>query len=205
MRVIVPEILDTLDASHPEARRSRRDLRRIDAFLGNTRWIVREVGALTGLSVAELGAGDGRLCRQLAAAGARVTGLDLVPAPDEADFEWCRGNFFQTLSGRSFDVIVGSLVLHHFDATDLARLGTLLSRARYLVFAEPLRHLFPLVGSFFAAPFVGRVTRHDMPVSIRAGFAPGELARLLGLEPGRWTIEERRVWRGTVRFRAVRR
>lgn len=180
-------------------------MRRLDAFLGNTRWIVREVGALSGLSVAELGAGDGRLCRRLAAAGARVTGLDLIPAPDGADFEWCRGNFFETLSGRSFDVVVGSLVLHHFDETELARLGTLLARARHLVFAEPLRHPLPLVGSFLAMPFVGRVTRHDMPVSIRAGFVPGELPRLLGLDPAGWTIDELRVWRGTVRFRAARR
>lgn len=204
-RVIVPELLDEMDPSHPDALRSRADLRRLDAYLGNSRWIVREVAALGRVGVVELGAGDGRLCRQLASTAASVTGLDLVPDPGIPRVAWRRGDFFETLGEETFDVVVACLVLHHFDDARLAVLGRLVARARHLVFVEPLRHPFPLAGSLLAHPFVGRVTRHDMPVSIRAGFLPGELGGLLGLDPAEWEIAERLVWRGTVRFRATRR
>ena len=52
-------------------------------------------------------------------------------------------------------------------------------------------------------PWLGEVTRHDMGVSIRAGFRRGELAGLLGLGAG-WAWRERTDLRGAIRLVARR-
>jgi hypothetical protein len=49
------------------------------------------------------------------------------------------------------------------------------------------------------------VTRHDMPTSIRAGFCPGELPALLGLDSKKWSVSESSHWRGALRLAASRR
>lgn len=211
MRVVTPEILDTLDPGHPDARRSRRDLRRLDRFLGGSRWIVRAADrhrAAAAAGIVELGAGDGRLCNALSKrlAGCPITGLDLAAPeiPPAPGVRWRSGDFFQTLPGVSGGVVVGSLILHHFDREALRCLGEMLRPFRVLLFSEPLRHPWPLLLSMLSRPLVGTVTRHDMPASIRAGFRAGELAPLLGLDAPGWdTVESTRV-RGILRFEAWR-
>ncbi|MFY8268654.1 MAG: hypothetical protein ACOVLK_04570, partial [Terrimicrobiaceae bacterium] len=102
-RVITPEILDSLDPSDPRAIRSRRDLRHIDAFLGNTRWVVRQLlpPHAAGTGIVEIGAGSGDLCAKLQAAlpATTITGLDLIERPDPlpATIRWISGDFFETL------------------------------------------------------------------------------------------------------------
>lgn len=208
-RVIVPEILDGLDARDPEAVRSRRDLRVIDLVLRGTAWICSRVRRESGRSgIVELGAGDGRLCRRLAAEfpGCRVTGLDLVPRPAGLPGEvgWCAGDFFETLRTVRGDIVVGNLVLHHFGAEALEVLGRELRRFRVVIFSEPWRSRWALGLSALASPFAGRVTRHDMPASIRAGFRTGEMARELLCGGEGWKIAES-VWPcGAIRFQAWR-
>ena len=85
-RIVIPEILDTLDACHPDALRSRRDLRRLEWFLGGARWSARtavEHRRDAEKGIFELGAGGGDLCRKLAASmpACRVTGLDFAARP----------------------------------------------------------------------------------------------------------------------------
>ncbi len=205
-RVLVPEILDHLDPSDPEARRSRADLRRLDLFLGNSRWILRalrEQRPRLG-SIAELGAGEGILCRRIFQEhpGFPVSGLDFAPRPPNLSprVTWRQGDFFATLPALEPDVIVGSLILHHFPDGKLRDLGAVLKNARLLIFSEPMRSRVPLVCSYAAFPFVGRVTRHDMPASIRAGFRAGELSRSLGLTESGWQVHETCHWRGVVRM-----
>lgn len=211
MRTVVPEILDTLDPGHADAIRSRRDLKRLDWFLGGSRWIVRKAGehrdvALSG--VVELGAGEGGLCNALALhlEGCTVTGLDLIPpkVPLRDGVEWKKGDVFQTLPGMSAGIGVGNLVLHHFGDCALRSLGGILGQFRLLLFSEPLRHPWSLMLSFLGFPFVGTVTRHDMPASIRAGFRRGELGRLLGLDRNLWKISESSRIGGVIRFQAWR-
>ena len=48
-------------------------------------------------------------------------------------------------------------------------------------------------------PWINSVTRHDMHVSITAGFAAGEIPRLLGLAPAVWSFRETSTWRGARR------
>lgn len=210
-RSLVPEILDTLEPGDQEALRSRRDLQRLDYFLGGSRWVVRSVlghRQPLGQRVVELGAGDGRLCARLAAGlgGYTVTGLDFLPRPSglKPEVGWKGGDIFQTLPEIEGEVVVGSLILHHFSSEELHRLGNQLARFRLLLFSEPLRSRWSLWLSRLAHPFVGQVTRHDMPASIRAGFRPGELAGLLGLDRSVWKVSENLRLTGVIQFKAWR-
>jgi hypothetical protein len=84
-------------------------------------------------------------------------------------------------------------------------LGERLQSFRLIIFCEPLRSSLPLFLSKLSNPFLGEVTRHDMPVSIRAGFRPGELPALLGLDSKKWILRELSHWRGSLRLVASRR
>lgn len=209
-RVIVPEILDSLDPADPRAMESRRDLRWIDFFLGNSRWIVGQLKKQNPCParILEIGAGEGELCRRIhqALPSCAVTGLDLIgrPADLPTAIEWISGNFFETLSQTSADILVGSLILHHFTDEALREIGNKMQGFRCLAFCEPFRGRIPLVFSSLSRPFTGEVTRHDMPVSIRAGFRCGELPALLGLHPSFWKISESSHWRGSLRLIASR-
>jgi len=210
-RVIIPEILDSLNPADPRAIRSRSDLKRIDLFLGNSRWILRQLKnqSTAPQRIVELGAGEGALCRKIQTAlpSSLVTGLDLVarPAKLPQKIQWVSGDFFQTLPKIKADTCVGSLILHHFSEANLLDLGERLTSFRHLLFCEPLRSRLPLFFSYLVCPFMGEVTRHDMPVSIRAGFLPGELQALLGLDSTRWRVEESFDWRGRLQFAASQR
>lgn len=211
MRTLVPELLDSLDPLDPDAIRSRSDLRRLDWFLGGSRWILRKVRrhpAAIRAGIVELGAGDGILCNHLAAGfpGSTVTGLDFVPAPSGLDrrIRWVPGNIFQTLGTQQAGIAMGSLILHHFRPDELQTLGGMLREFRVLLFSEPWRCRLALALSFFCRPFIGRVTRHDMPASIRSGFRRGELATALCLPRNEWRIQESLSPRGVVRFHACR-
>jgi len=210
-RVIIPEILDSLDPADSRAIRSRRDLRRIDLFLGNSRWVLRQLKKQTPVParIAEIGAGEGDLCRKISSTlpSSVITGLDLItrPANLPANIQWISGDFFQTLRQTDADTCIGSLILHHFSKPALRDLGVALQSFRQLVFCEPLRSRVPLFLSQLSAAFMGEVTRHDMPASIRAGFCQGELPALLGLDSKFWTISESSHWRGALRLLAKRR
>lgn len=206
-RVVTAEILDNLPSTDPRAVRSRRDLRIVDAFMGNSRWISKKIlQAPEGIQVIEMGAGDGRLCSRIheRRPGLRITGLDLADRPPDlnANIAWRKGDFFKTLREFRSGIGTGSLVLHHFLDRELASLGEHLFCFDRLCFCEPLRSCFSIFMAMLAAPFSGEVTRHDMPASIRAGFQPGELATLLKLDPSRWVFRESVSWRGALRFEA---
>lgn len=189
--------------------RSRRDLRWIDKFLGNSRWICRILREWPEAEVLELGAGEGKLLQRIHRMfpARSLLGMDLAPRPADLPerIGWEQGDFLRGEEPFPAEVVVCSLVLHHFEEQDLAPLGRRLSQARVLVIGEPWRHRLPLVLSHLAFPLAGAVTRHDMPVSIRAGFRSGELARVLGLDHADWQIREKCLWRGSMRMLACRR
>lgn len=210
-RIVTPEILDTLEAGDPDALRSRRDLRRLERFLGGERWIARtarEHRSDAAKGIVELGAGGGELCGNLASSmpECAVTGFDFAvrPAGLNPAVRWEKGDFFQTLPGTGGGIAAGNLILHHLSAEALHLLGAMLEGFRVLLFSEPLRTSWALGLSRLAHPFVGKATKHDMPASIRAGFRPGELAGLLGLEKSCWRVAEVPRITGVLRFQAWR-
>jgi len=217
-RRVVPELLDGLPPDDPEALRSRRDLRMINGLMGNFRWVEKAIFEALGpgplgfdrrlaqppRQIIEIGAGEGRLCRRLSARlkGAKVLGIDFAPAPEDlpAEIAWRQGDLFAALSECRADVLFGTMILHHFPDEELRQLGELLRRFRVICFCEPWRASLPHIWGGLMWPVIGRVTRHDMSVSINAGFRPGELPALLGLKD--WRVRESVDWRGSVRLLA---
>ena len=204
-RAVIPEILDSLSPDDRQAQRSRRELRFINAVMGNSRWILSCLsGAVHGAEVHELGAGEGCLLRKIAAREFRPCGYDLSPRPADLceSFLWQQGDFLE--SEAPFQgIVVGSLILHHLEVEELKRLGKRFKGADQLLFVEPLRSQWALLQGCALKPFLGPVTRHDMMVSIRAGFRPGELPLMLGLDH-EWKVEETMTLRGGYRLRAIR-
>ena len=210
-RVVVPELLDHLPADDPEAIRSRRDLRRINFLMGNERWICRTLrrhSEIARRGIVEIGAGDGSLCNKVARMfpDAPVAAYDLAPAPEDFDhrIRWHQGDIFTSPPPAAGGVLIANLFLHHFEGDALVALGRWFSNFELLVINEPDRARLPLLLGGLMYPLVNRVTRHDMPVSIRAGFREGEIPRMLGLDPELWHNHETSTRRGARRVVASR-
>jgi 2-polyprenyl-3-methyl-5-hydroxy-6-metoxy-1,4-benzoquinol methylase len=211
-RVVIPEWLDELPPEHPDAQASRRDLIRINQLMGNYRFIRRHLirVARPGDVCVELGAGGGQLTNSLqpAEVACPVTGLDLAPRPHSwpTDWDWQQQDIFHSTTLAKAEIVVASLILHHFETEALQTLGTELTRnARVLIITEPLRASYAhFLGHFMDLTGINRVTRHDMHVSIDAGFHKGELPTLLGLTRDQWKINESVDWRGSLRMLAYR-
>lgn len=205
-RVVIPELLDHLPVDDPEARRSRRDLRRINFFMGNERWIcraVRRFPEVVGRGIVEIGAGDGTLCHRLARLFplAPVSAYDLAPAPELSGSRvlWHQGDLFKVPAPSGGGVLVANLFVHHFEEEKLAALGRWMSSFEVIILSEPDRCRLPHWLGGVMRPFMNRVTWHDMHVSIDAGFRQGELANGLGLDSSRWQLWETSTWRGARR------
>ena len=214
-RRIEPEWLDELAADDPRAIRSRRDLRRVNALMGNAFLIARELkrNVPQGASkiMAELGAGDGSLMLRLA----KKTAIQLKDAQlvllDQQDIvspktlarfallgwraEPVAADVFTWLAqpaDQVYDVIIANLFLHHFDPQRLALLLSLVAqRTRVFIACEPRRSNLALFASrLLGVAGCNDVSRHDAVVSVRAGFAGKELSALWPAVSG-WALEER--------------
>jgi len=186
-RATEPEQLD-LGVDEPEARRSLRDLRFVNRWLGGRRALRRAVlPLLEGRepSLLDVGCGSGDLPALLhGERGLRVVGLDIKPLhlqqaprslrPVAADVRHL------PFRPRSFDVVTASLFLHHFDGDDVAAvLASLAGVARRaLVINDLHRARVPYYFGrlFFPLLFRARVSVADGLLSIRRGFKPAELA-----------------------------
>ena len=211
-RIVQAELLDSLPHDHPDAHQNRRDLRVINALMGNYRWLARTLDscAAPGESILEVGAGTGELARMLHRRGWSVDGLDTWPMPGfwPAEACWHRTDLRTFAGFGAYDVVYGNLIFHQFTAAELAALGgRLQSRARLILACEPERRrnsqrLFRLV-----APLLGanHVSRHDGHVSIAAGFQGDELPLLLGLKKDLWSWRCSTTTRGANRMIAWRR
>lgn len=198
------EWLDELPADDPRARRSRADLRRLNALMGNARIVASQIGKPDALC--ELGAGDGafalRVVQLLGAPGVDVTLVDrqrIVSrqtlgafAAARASVAVAQDDVFAWLErpGPAPDVVIANLFLHHFEDAPLARMMSLIARrARMFVACETRRSAFALAGArMLGAIGCNDVTRHDAVVSIRAGFRDGELSALWPAGP--WQLRE---------------
>jgi SAM-dependent methyltransferase len=211
-RVLEPEWLDELPAGDLRAIRSRADLRRVNAVMGNARLIAGQLRNLLpgdqALQIADLGTGDGALAlavaQRLARPRVRLTLVDRAPVVHGITLErlsalgWrgavAASDVFDFLArpGERFDAVFVNLFLHHFDDQRLARLLALIAaRTRVFVACEPRRSGLALTGSrLLWALGCNDVTRHDAVASVRAGFSAAEVSALWP-ERERWRIDER--------------
>ena len=207
MRKLTPELLDHLPHTDPGAQLSRRDLRRINCFMGNERWITSMISR-TERSITEIGAGDGHLLSRITIqhTDAAIVAYDLAPRPVglTEKVDWKQGDLFSQLPPQSGGTLIANLFLHHFDERQLRELGRWISAFETIIINEPLRANLPMVMAKLATPFIHPITRHDMRVSIEAGFVVGELASLLDLEKNGFKIIETTDWRGAIRLHCTK-
>ncbi len=217
-RIVEPEWLDELPPNDPQAAGSRRDLRRLNAWMGNVGSVARALSAGNGTvrlrRLTELGAGDGdfllKLARRLGPDWSGTKALLLDRQPEVTDrtlagfralqwhpetvtcdvLEWCN-----RAESANSSVLLANLFLHHFNAQFLSvLLQTIETRSDYFVALEPRRSKFALLFSNLVG-FIGcnAVTRHDAPASVRAGFNGQELTQLW---PNQhlWIVSETPTW-----------
>lgn len=192
-RVVNPEILDSLDATDPAAIRSRKDLRRINWFMRGETWIIKQLEGIENLTkVVEIGAGDGHLASLIKKKypNIEVIAIDLLDRPEgvSEDVKWRSEDVMKCDCFDSDTILVANLFIHHLDDEDLYNLGEKISDCRAIIMAEPHRYWFSKLLGYFMFPFINHVTKHDMIVSIDAGFRFGELAGLIDVD---WHWDER--------------
>ena len=214
-RLVKPELLDELPPADPRAVRSREDLLRVNAWMGNCGIMVQALRSTCRGPVAqpiiELGAGDGRFLLRVArrlipgwqgTSAVLLDRLKLISQETRQGFEslgWHMEfleadalHWLEQPAAPACDAMVANLFLHHFTEAQLAMLLRAAARsARVFIALEPRRSARSL---FFSRLFwvigCNQVTRHDGPVSVRAGFAGRELSRLWPASPG-WRVQER--------------
>jgi hypothetical protein len=227
-RRVEPELLDDLPANEPRAIRSRRDLRMLNALMGNAGVIARAVlesnGGRPPRRLVDLGAGDGsfmlRLAKRLSPAwpGVDVTLVDrqdIVNAETRRELEalsWSArcvtADVFDWLSrttDQRVDLVIANLFLHHFSEPALRRMMELVSRQTdCFASCEPRRYPTALHASRWLWLLgCNSVTRHDAVASVRAGFDGPELSALWPGN-GSWRLREEAVGLFSHRFVAQR-
>jgi SAM-dependent methyltransferase len=202
-RRLEAELLDHLPADDPRAIRSRRDLKRVNAWMRNSGCVAAMLRKYSDgrqpRTILDLGCGDGAfmlaVARRLAPhwRGVNVILLDrqnIVSAATRASFaalQWraeaVSADVFDYLSNAqpgSVDAITANLFLHHFTDEQLTRLFVRTAELAWLVTAcEPRRAKFVIeVSRMLWAAGCNEVTVHDAIASARAGFAGAELSAL---------------------------
>ncbi len=208
-RSVQDEWLDEMDTDDPAAVRSRRDLRLINTMMGGERWIVKQLGECEGIKhCIEIGAGEGRLSEAIKCAfpDMKVTALDRIARPEglAVGVEWMQEDVFHLEKSLEFDVsvaVVSNLFIHHFEDGELESLLGMLSGAGVILLAEPYRSKGAKFLGKLIYPLINHVTKHDMMISIEAGFVEGELTSLLG---DQWVCEEKKSLLGGLCLKGVR-
>ena len=205
--------------------RSRRDLTRVNSFMGNAGRMAKALLAhapSAPRTIADLGSGDGQfmlaVARRLAPrwSGVSVVLLDqqnIVSQATRAGFaalgwraEPTSADVFNFLAqGRAADIVTANLFLHHFADAELTRLLTQVAGATAMMVAcEPRRSKLVVEASRLLW-MVGcnDVSVHDAVVSARAGFNGHELSALWPRDP-QWHLQEHAAGLFSHRFIARR-
>ncbi len=208
-RIVQPEILDTLPPEDPRALRSRRDLRRVNSWMGNAGIMANALKENSGApkQITELGAGDGNFLLHVAQKtnlqNVSATLLDLqrnVSAETLAAFAKLSWRA-EAVAADVFDwpqieteIVIANLFIHHFEEAKLKELfGIIAARAKLFVAVEPHRFHFPFpCAQTLRFIGCGKITLHDAEASIAAGFVRNEISELWA-DKQNWKLTERRA------------
>lgn len=202
-RRVEPELLDELPADHPDAVKSRSDLRRVNRLMGNASVLLRALDPIVQEKnpkhLVELGAGDGTLMLRIAHdrheqwPAMHVTLLDRQPCVSADTLGAIRKLGWQVdvLAVDVFDwlakaqvpadtIVIANLFVHHFAGDSLSDLLRGLARhAQAFVCCEPRRSTVALAGSHLLGVIgCNAITRHDAVLSVHAGFTGSELTAI---------------------------
>jgi len=205
-RINRPELMDW--ASDPRELAGDLDnLERINRFLGGRSLVRRQLDRVlprgkgaASLTLLDVATGGGDLPRDVALRlrrrGVRATilAVDFNPvtlacarersrAVPELRF-LCGDARRLPLRAHSVDIVLCSLVLHHFDEEDAVQVLREMARVcrRALIVNDLRRSPTALVLIWLITRFVcNRMTRYDGPLSVRRAFTPHELRRLAAL------------------------
>ncbi len=189
-RLIEPELLDHAPAE--EARANLADLIRINQKFGGHAVILKVLGKVASaedsFSLLDVGAasGDTAVAIRSAYPHSRVFNFDcsavnLSAAPQPKLI----GDAFQLpFAARSFDYVLCSLFLHHFEDGRVVRLLKSFHEVarKALLVCDLERNIWPYLFLPATKFLYGwqRITLHDGPVSVRASFTAAELRNLAG-------------------------
>lgn len=226
-RTITPEILDHLHSDDPRAVRSRKDLQLVNRLMGNGQFQSSAIRQLLqnqkNPRILEVGCGDGTFMLEVLR-GARLPGGEVVLLDQQdivldktisafAGIGWkatrVQADLFQWLpqmSRQRFDLGVCNLFLHHFHSEALRKVFAVLAESCHSFIAtEPRRNLFCFsVTKCLWVIGCNDVTRHDAPVSVRAGFSRHDLQELWPKEENHFEFQERKQGLFTHYFEAKR-
>jgi 2-polyprenyl-3-methyl-5-hydroxy-6-metoxy-1,4-benzoquinol methylase len=134
-------------------------------------------------------------CVDQNATGLELAQRRLAEAGLEDRIELLREDIFSHRPSRSYDCAVGSLFFHHFSDERIRELlRHLRSFVTHSLLVNDLRRT-PLhwAGAWLLTRLAPPDTRHDALLSIRRGFAPGELEAMLEELPGA-SVTVGRAW-----------
>jgi SAM-dependent methyltransferase len=209
-RILMEERLESLEVDRELMAHSLSQVSAVNRWLGGDSGLRAGVAPIldgrSGIRILDVGAGDGttlaRLARWARGRGVDVTpvGVDLHPVScatargrvGRRDVRSTGGESVAVVRGdgvslpfgdASFDIVVSSLTLHHFD--DEGAVASLREMSRVasmrLVVSDLRRSRMSHVGAQLLSATVWRgnpYTRHDGPVSVLRAFRPEELADL---------------------------
>jgi 2-polyprenyl-3-methyl-5-hydroxy-6-metoxy-1,4-benzoquinol methylase len=199
------EILDEDGLDPKLVVRSMRDVARSNFFFGGASAAVAEMRGVFDkakgtLTLLDVGTGVGDICVR-ARRKANQTGISVLTVGIDAaeelarasravhDAVVCGDGLSLPFPDRSFDIVMGSQILHHFDdASAVSFLSEMNRVARTRVVVSEIRRSWLAMIGLWIGSYLLRfhpVSRHDGLVSIRRGFTPPELIDLVERAVGR--------------------
>ncbi|HYO81135.1 MAG TPA: methyltransferase domain-containing protein [Bryobacteraceae bacterium] len=196
-RRIEPELLD--EQSPDAGAASLKDLVRINAMLGGKGVLLRELRRLQPKSFLDIGAasGDAAAAVRQEWPHIRTVSLDYrLHHLREAPGERVAADAFRLPFRRgTFDVVYCGLFLHHFEGESIVHLLEQMRMVaqRFVLINDLERHVLPWLFLPVTAPLLrwDKITLHDGPRSVQAGFQPRELEHL-ALAAGLMNIKVRK-------------
>lgn len=207
------EILDAPGVDPDVRRRSHRDIALSNRLLGGSRAMARALrealrdAPSRQVSFLDVGTGSGEtldVARRVAAA----TGTSLCAIALDVDERLARicasrghgvcGSALELpIADRSVDVVMCSLLLHHFTGAELHQAVRELDRvARHRIIVHDLRRSWVAAAGLWTLSFplaFHPVSRHDGVTSVLRGFTAPELARLVEGATGTRPVVQRRL------------